>query len=76
MSKAVGTHQVAEAQQRKNEILRNALKIGKSHVVGEAFDQELQEERKKARIEERNKERTLEVIHLVEIFFSFAFNFF
>jgi len=58
--KAVGTHQVAEAQQRKNEILRNALKIGKAHVVGEAFDQELQEERKKTRIEERNKELTLE----------------
>merc|ERR1711953_869145 len=58
--KAVGTHQIAEAQQKKNEILRNALKIGKSHVVGEAFDQDLQEERKKQRIEDRNKEKSLE----------------
>lgn len=59
-AQSLGSHQVAAAQLRKNEILRNALKIGKTHVVGEAFDQELQEEKRQQRIEERNKDRSLE----------------
>merc|ERR1712166_1697057 len=51
--KAKSSHAIAEAQNKKNLAFEAAMGISKNYAVGEAFDQDLQEQKKQERIEQR-----------------------
>eukprot|EP00494_Astrolonche_serrata_P027549 UN27812 len=54
------SHQIADAQHKKNELLRKALNLKADHKVGDAFNQELQQEKKVERQRQREQETTVE----------------
>lgn len=57
------SHKLAEAQRKKNELMAKALRIDSNKfVTGEAFNQELQAERRQKAKEEWEKGKTEEVM--------------
>ena len=51
------THAVADRKNRQMEVMAHALRVGEDHKEGEAFDRELQEQKKRERIELREQRR-------------------
>ncbi|ORY90522.1 hypothetical protein BCR43DRAFT_464467 [Syncephalastrum racemosum] len=50
------THQRSEAKERENQKMRNALRVSSTYVEGQAFDRELQEQRRLERLAQREEQ--------------------
>merc|ERR1711865_209351 len=58
-STAKSSYAIAEAQAKKNRAFEAAMGISKDYEVGQAFDQDLQDERKQERMEQRERDQEL-----------------